>query len=51
MGSAAALLILGDRLSSAQIMGGLGIAAAVLLIQIADVRTAGREAVLPPAPD
>ena len=51
VGSAAAFLILGERLSSGQIVGGLAIAAAVMLIQIADVRTAGTEAVMPPAPD
>lgn len=51
VGSAAAFLILGERLSSVQILGGLAIAAAVMLIQVADIRTAGREAVMPPAPD
>lgn len=51
VGGAAAFLILGETLSGAQIAGGLAIAAAVALIQVADVRAAvGLDRGLPPAP-
>lgn len=49
--SAAAFLILGERLTAAQILGGLAIAAAVVLIQVADIRVAVARMELPPAPD
>jgi len=48
--SAAAFVILGERLSPPQVLGGAAIAVAVVLIQVADVRAGAREA-LPPAPD
>jgi drug/metabolite transporter (DMT)-like permease len=44
VGSAAAFLILGELLALPQIMGGLAIAAAVAMIQVADIG-------MPPAPD
>lgn len=50
VGSAAAFLILGEVLGPPQIAGGLAIATAVVMIQIADLRTAPDVAV-PPAPD
>lgn len=51
VGSAAAFLILGERLAAPQIMGGLAIATAVAMIQVADMQTARVEAAVPPAPD
>ncbi|MDQ7843695.1 MAG: DMT family transporter [Armatimonadota bacterium] len=48
--SAAAFAILGERLSPLQALGGAAIAAAVVLIQVADIRTEAR-GILPPAPD
>lgn len=51
VGSAAAFLILGEILGGSQIAGGLAIAAAVALIQVADLIPARRQALLPPAPD
>ncbi len=51
VGSAAAMLILHERLGPAQITGGLAIVAAVVLIQVSDLLTARREELLPPAPD
>lgn len=49
VGSAAAFLILGEVLDAPQITGALAIAAAVVLIQVADLRAP--EAGVPPAPD
>lgn len=51
VGSAAAFLILGEVLAAPQIAGGLAIAAAVAMIQVADMRGAQLEAGVPPAPD
>jgi drug/metabolite transporter (DMT)-like permease len=51
VGGTAAFLILGEVLSGPQIAGGLAIAAAVALMQLADIRTARAEAALPPAPN
>jgi drug/metabolite transporter (DMT)-like permease len=51
VGGTAAFLILGEALSGPQIAGGLAIAAAVALIQVADIRAARAEATLPPAPN
>jgi len=51
VGGTAAFLILGEVLAGSQIAGGLAIAAAVVLIQIADIRAARVEAPLPPAPN
>jgi len=51
VGGTAAFLILGEALAGPQIAGGLAIAAAVVLIQIADIRAARVEASLPPAPN
>jgi drug/metabolite transporter (DMT)-like permease len=51
VGGTAAFLILGEVLSGPQIVGGLAIAAAVVLIQAADMRAARTEATLPPAPN
>lgn len=50
VGATAAFLILGEVLTGTQIGGGLAIAAAVALIQYADIRSARLEAGLPPAP-
>lgn len=49
VGSAAAFVILGELLGGSQIAGALAIAAAVILIQVADFRAP--EAAVPPAPD
>lgn len=51
VGSAAAVLVLGEQLALPQILGGLAIAGAVVLIQIADLLPARTEKLLPPAPD
>lgn len=53
VGGTAAFLILGEALAGPQIAGGLAIAGAVALIQVADIRSAGEQATagLPPAPD
>lgn len=50
VGSAAAFLIIGERLGAVQIVGALLIAGAVVLIQGADLRATGKQAVIP-APD
>jgi len=46
-----AFLLLGERLAPAQLSGGLAIAAAVVLIQLGDIRGAAARSALPPAPD
>ena len=51
VGGTAAFLILGEVLAGAQIAGGLAIAVAVVLMQIADIRAARVDAPLPPAPN
>jgi len=51
VGSAAAMLILGEWLGPVQITGGLAIVAAVVLIQASDLVSARRAELLPPAPD
>jgi len=51
VGSAAAFLLLGERLAAPQVLGGAAIAAAVVMIQVADGRAAGGEGGVPPAPD
>ncbi len=51
VGSTAAFLLLGEGLAAPQIAGGLAIAAAIILIQVADIRAARPEAGVPPAPD
>ncbi len=51
VGSAVAVLVLGERLATPQILGGLAIASAVVLIQIADLLAVRTEQLLPPAPD
>jgi drug/metabolite transporter (DMT)-like permease len=51
VGATAAFLILGEVLAGAQIVGGLAIAAAVVLIQIADIGASQVEEPLPPAPN
>lgn len=50
VGSVAAFLILGERLGTVQVAGALLIASAVVLIQVADLRQPGAQAVMP-APD
>jgi drug/metabolite transporter (DMT)-like permease len=51
VGSAAAVFVLGEQLAIPQILGGLAIAGAVVLIQVADLLPARTEKLLPPAPD
>ena len=51
VGGTAAFLILGEVLAGSQIAGGFAIAAAVVLIQVADIRAAKVEVPLPPAPN
>lgn len=51
VGSAAAFLILREAMAAVQIAGGLAIVAAVVLIQSADLATARRTELMPPAPD
>jgi drug/metabolite transporter (DMT)-like permease len=51
VGSAVAVLALGERLAAAQVLGGLAIASAVALIQIADLLAVRTAQLLPPAPD
>jgi drug/metabolite transporter (DMT)-like permease len=51
VGGTAAFLILREVLTGAQVAGGLAIASAVVLMQVADIRTARGEAPLPPAPN
>ncbi|HEY6104097.1 MAG TPA: DMT family transporter [bacterium] len=51
VGATAAFLILGEVLAGAQIAGGLAIAAAVVLMQVADIRGSRVEGALPPAPN
>ena len=50
VGATAAFLVLGEVLAGAQIAGGLAIAAAVVLMQVADIRATRGEITLPPAP-
>jgi drug/metabolite transporter (DMT)-like permease len=49
VGATAAFLILGEALAGRQIAGGVAIAAAVTLMQVADIRAAGVAPELPPA--
>ena len=51
VGSAAAFLIIGERLAAPQVLGGLAIAVAVVLIQVADLVATRTAELLPPAPD
>jgi drug/metabolite transporter (DMT)-like permease len=51
VGSAVAVLVLGEQLMLPQILGGLAIAGAVALIEAADLLLARPEKLLPPAPD
>lgn len=51
VGSAAAFLILGELLAPPRILGGLAIAVAVMLIQVADLVATRTAELLPPAPD
>jgi drug/metabolite transporter (DMT)-like permease len=51
VGSAAAVLVLGDHLAAPQVLGGLAIVGAVALIQVADLHAGRTGPRLPPAPD